>query len=487
MLLSNIFVFFIICCNILIISPLESNNIAIIKFKTYYPLSYDILYRKDVFNTEDYMENFHFSKIYLEMEAGDENNFKNNTNQTLNAIIDLHDILFSTTNRYFNKYATSNNDLLCHFDTSKSTTFESSTYYFAFDNIKSLSSFSKEYFKIFTDISLTKYNVTQIQLLNTIEHEKSGICGNIGLTNINTKYPDYDFIQQLKSNLHLSELSYFFNYSRTSKEEGIFIVGNMPHIYVPKKYNIDELLPIYSSNQREPKIYFDEMKIDGYTMEERDEQFQVMLTPDVEGFEFPEEYYNHIKNFYFQEYIKENLCNTYTYNRSQYEIIICNANTDENNDKFGKKDIEKFPKIHFKKYKNNFTVSFDGDDLFYFRDNKYFFKIIKNKEREFFLFGRLFFQKYIAIFNIDRKQIIFYNNNLQGKDRDDETGQNRLSIILIIVCVICAIAFFALGIFFGKKLFEKRSKRANELSDDDYQYKSDNNDKEIFESSINKG
>ena len=123
---------------------------------------------------------------------------------------------------------------------------------------------------------------------------------NIGLTNINTKYPDYDFIQQLNSNLNLSELSYFFNYSRTSKEEGIFIVGNMPHIYLPKKYNIDELLPIYSSNQREPKIYFDEMKIDGYTMEERDEQFQVMLTPNVEGFEFPEEYYNHIKNFFFQ-------------------------------------------------------------------------------------------------------------------------------------------------------------------------------------------
>jgi hypothetical protein len=484
MLLSNILILFVIFYNILIIKTLENNNIAVMKFKTYYPLSYNILYNKPEYNREDFIENIHFSKIYLEMEVGDENNFKNNTNQTLKTIIDLNDIIFSTTSRYFRKWVTANNDLLCHFNTSKSTTFETSQYYFLFDNIESLSAYSKEKFKIKTDISLTKYNITQIQFVNTIDHNRTGICGNIGLININAKYIDYDFMHQLHKNLNLPEICYFFNYSRISKDEGIFIVGNMPHVYLPNKYNIDELLSIYSSNQREPKIYFDELKIEGYNMEDMDEQYQVLLTPNVECLEFPEEYFYHIKNFYFKEYINKSICNVEYYNFSQYEIIYCQAN-DDKDDKVVKEIIKNFPKIYFKRYKNNFTVFFDGNDLFYYKENKYFFKIIKNKERDFFLFGRLFFQKYIAIFNIDRKQIIFYNNNLQGKDRDDDKPVN-LNIILIIICVICAIVFFGLGIIFGKKLFERRSKRANELADDDYQYKSDNNTKEIFDSSINK-
>ena len=203
---------------------------------------------------------------------------------------------------------------------------------------------------------------------------------------------------QLYKNFNLPELCYFFNYSRVSKDEGIFIVGNMPHVYLPNKYNIDELLSIYSSNQKEPKIYFDELKIEGYNMEDKDEQYQVMLTPNVECMEFPEEYFDHIKNFYFKEYINKSICNVEYYNFSQYEIIYCQAK--DKDDKVVKEIIKNFQKIYFKRYKNNFTVFFDGNDLFYFKENKYFFKIIKNKERDFFLFGRIFFQKYIAIFNI---------------------------------------------------------------------------------------
>lgn len=489
MLLSNILFFFIICHNLSIISPSKNNtNIAVMRFKTYYPLSYNIYYNYSKFDKEDYMQNYHFSKLYLEIEVGNENNFKTNTNQTLNVLVDLKDTIFSTVNRYFNNYIFANNDLLCHFNTSKSTTLEQSKYYFSYDGIKSLSSSSKEYFKINTDLLLNNYNITQMNFVNTIDHNKSGICGNIGLTNLNTKYIDYNFIYQLYKNLSLSEMCYYFNYSAASKEEGIFIVGNMPHIYLPQKYNIDDLLPIYSSNQREPKIYFDEIKIEGYSMEYMDEQLQIMLTPDVEGFEFPEEYFNHIKKFYFQDLINKNICNVEYYNHSQYEIIYCYANIDDGDEKFGKKNIDNFPNIYFNKYRNNFSVSFNGNDLFYYKDNKYFFKIIKNIEREFFLFGRIFFQKYIAIFNLDRKQIIFYNNNLQGKDKDDNVTQTNINVIVIIICVICALMFFPLGVYFGKKLFEKRNKRANELRDDDYQYKAEaeNGENEIFSNSINK-
>ena len=41
--------------------------------------------------------------------------------------------------------------------------------------------------------------------------------------------------------------------------------------HVPKKYKIDNLIPLYSSNQKEPKIFFDEMKIEGYNLKNTDE------------------------------------------------------------------------------------------------------------------------------------------------------------------------------------------------------------------------
>ena len=473
--------FYIICINILKIhSSKNTSKIASIKFKTYHPLTYNMLYNRTGFDKEDFIENYHFSKIYLQMESGEENNFKTNTNQTLNVLIDLKEIIFSTVNYYFKKYNSDNTKKLCHFNTSKSTTFFEDKYYFAYENIHSLSSEAKEYFKIYTDLELINNNITRLNLVNTEDHKNYEVCGNIGLTFTNIKYENYNFFHQLYKNLNLSEICYFFNYS-VSSEEGILIVGNMPHVYLPKKYNIDDLLPIYSSNPKEPKIYFNEMKIEGYNMEYTDEQFQVLLTPDIEGLEFPNEYFNHIKKSFFEEYINKNICHIAYYDGKHYEILYCENNSgDKNEEKFGKKNIENFPKIYFNSNNNDFLVSFIGEELFYFKDNKYFFKIIKNEQREFFVFGRLFFQKYITIFNFDKKQIFFYKNNIKGEDRNNEGDKINIYLIFMIISIIIGILLFPLGIFFGKKLFEKRNKKAYELNDDDYQYKSSNNKNEIL-------
>lgn len=463
---------FVIYNNILKIkSSKNASKLVSIKFKTFHPLTYNRLYNKTGFDKEDFIESYHFSKIYLEMETGNENNFKENTNQTINVFIDLKEIIFSTISKYFKKYNTDNMKKICFFNTSKSSTFAEDQFYFAFENINCLSSYAKEYFKIYTDLQFVNSNITRLNLVNTIEHRNSLICGNFGLTYTNTKYEKYNFVHQLYKNLNLSEICYFFNYSN-SAEEGIFIVGNMPHIYLPKKYNIDDLLPLYYSNPKEPKIYFDEMKIEGYNMENTDEQFQVLLTPDIEGIEFPEEYFEHIKKSFFEQYINQNICHIENYDGKHYEILYCDA---DNEEKFGKNNIKNFPKIYFNNVDKEFLVFFDGNDLFYFNDNKYFFKILKNTEKYYFTFGRLFFQKYIAIFNFDKKQIYFYKNNIQGKDKNDDNKSN-LYLILMIISMILSIILFIFGLYLGKKLFEKRNKKAYELHDDDYQYKASIND-----------
>ena len=461
--------FFLIYINFQKIKASDT-KFASIKFKTFHPLTYNRLYNKTGFDKEDFIESYHFSKIYLEMESGNYNNFEAKTNQTLNVFIDLKEIIFSTVSHYFRKYNADNMNSICHFNTSKSSTFSEDQFYFAFENIYSLSSYANEYFRIYRDFELVNNNIIRMNLVNTEEHRKKELCGNIGLIYTNTKYEKYNFILQLYKSLNLSEISYFFNYSTSTTEEGLFIVGNMPHVYLPKKYSIDDLLPLYTSNQKEPKIFFDEMKIDGYDLENADEQFQVLLTPDIEGLEFPEEYFNHIKKSFFEEYINKNICHIEYYNGQNYEILYC-----DNSEKFNENNIKNFSRIYFNNIDKNFLVSFNGDDLFYFNDNKYFFKIIKNNNKEFFSFGRLFFQKYIAIFNFDKKQIYFYKNNIQGKDKDNDESTN-LYLIFMIIFIIISLILFPLGIYIGKNLFEKRNKKAYELNDDDYQYKTSIND-----------
>jgi len=150
--------------NILKIESSQNNtSIASLKFKTFYPLTFNIYYNRSKFEVGDYMESYHFSKIYLELETGDINK---NTNQTLNAIIDLKDIMFSTTYFYFEQYNSQNAELLCHFNCSKSTTLEMSKHSFSYDNIKTLSLESTDYFKIYNDLSLTNYNMTNLKFVN---------------------------------------------------------------------------------------------------------------------------------------------------------------------------------------------------------------------------------------------------------------------------------------------------------------------------------
>ena len=158
-------------------------------------------------------------------------------------------------------------------------------------------------------------------------------------------------------------------------------------------------------------------------------------------------------------------------------VISCDAGQD----KFGEKDIKFFPNIIFYlKQESNFSVFFNGNALFYLEDNKYFFKIIENLLGENLILGRLFFKKYMTIFDLDNKQIYLYdapNNNPNNNENENVKGSNKTTKNIIISIVICALLFFPLGIYIGNKIFKKRSKKAYELNDGyDYSPAQDQNE-----------
>ena len=467
--ISNLISTFFLLNLYIIKSETNNTNIVSLKFKTYYPY---INSSHSVYEAEDYYFNIHLSKIYLEIGLGDENNFAKKTNQSLNVIVDLDEIVFSTTNLYFNRFTIENNDLLCNYNTSKSTTFYESNGYYKIYGIKTLISYAKESFKIFTDLNLSKYNITKLNFVNTINHNISNICGNIGLTYLHPESSAYNLIGQLHSIFDLNEYSFLFQYNSPNSDEGIFIFGNMPHIFSPDKYKIEDLNIYYSTKMIEPTLNFNEIKIEGYKFGENYDELEIKINPDIEGLEFPEFYFQIIEEVFFQEYYNKSICHIEKCNRL-YGVIQC----DEGDQKFSDKNIKSFPKIEFNKNKNsNLTISFNGEDLFYKKDKKYFFKIVENVLEDYFVFGRILLKKYTTVLNPDKRQIYFYINNENKEEmKAQDDPKINYTILIIVACLICIVIFFPLGIYFGKKLFQKRGKLAYELNDGyDYSTKNEN-------------
>ena len=144
----NVVIFLIIKLSL---SSLNNSCFIAIKFKTYYPY---IDNNSPFLNAENYYKKIHLSKIYLELYTGNETNFKEGKNQTLNTIVNLKESTFFTTNIYFKKDTEINNNLLCSYDTSKSNTFKNSKGYYKYDDTDTFVSYSREDFKIFTDFLL---------------------------------------------------------------------------------------------------------------------------------------------------------------------------------------------------------------------------------------------------------------------------------------------------------------------------------------------
>ena len=103
---------------------------------------------------------------------------------------------------------------------------------------------------------------------------------------------------------------------------------------------------------------------------------------------------------------------------------------------------------------------------------------LKNIENDFKL-GRLFLKKYQVIFNSDAKSMSFYkeNNNNKNIYENNIKNKNIKKCISIISYFGIGILFLGIGIFFGRRYcFIDKKRLANELEDDNYEYKSQKGD-----------
>ena len=465
----ELFLFKIITILTLIISEdniTDITNSLVLRFKTYYPKTKNMTINNTEYNSNDYIESLLFSYIYLELEN------EKDPNQILKTIIKTEITSFNL--RDFNV----NNYIFCNYNLSLSTTSKNTL-------IDDFLCLTEDIFKIYIDLSFTKYKSAIFRFDNSFCSEHL-LCGEIGIDINSYRYIDKtskDFISNMVRILNGTKQNFAFYFSN-KKDEGIFIFGDMPHSIFKNEFNENDIISFYTDNYHF-KIIMDTITFDGKEyypnkIEKEDlyDYIDITISPVREGIEFCDFFFNILIKIYFSKYIEKNICKVEKdYGRTT--VIFCYA------DKFGKEDIKQFPNIVFHKYKLNFNISFESEDLFYYRDNKYFFKIYTRYiEYKNFNFGRIFLKKYMTVFNADKKQIYFYNKkNTDNTDIDmpneNKSLYDKYNNIILIIFICGLIVFLIIGIFIGKYLFQKRRKHANEL-DDKYEYKTDNGNESLY-------
>ena len=297
-----------------------------------------------------------------------------------------------------------------------------------------------------------------------------GICGRIGFQKENIPYHIYEyenFIRFLKKNSKIISYSWYIHYFETpfKKNDNEIYDGAIIFDIFNKKFNDD--FPYFKSdndyyyvNSKDLRrilawtFIYDKIY---YTMNDTRIEInnkEIGLAFEIDVVLCPEEYFESIKNNYFDYYFQNNICFLV---EGKYNYIYCNKNNFENN-------IKNFPSLYFESNGLNKTFILNGDDLFKEYNNYLLFMVVLEKNSyKLWALGKIFMKKYNFYFDNDKKIIGCFDKVLIK----DESKQNFFDKIKWYLFIIIGVI---IGFLIGKKIRDKARKlRANEL-EDKYEY-----------------
>ena len=436
--------------------------------------------QNEEFNINQFFENNFDSQIYAKIYVGSPKKFI-----LVNLRMNNHGLILG----YL-----CNNDLNC--EESKYNINISSTFYG--DQTKKIyysqsqgSFFGKDAFYFYSNINMESKeeiklnNISFIYIPKEENNKDNKICGQLGLAVSPNFYltEQVNFIKNLKKLEYIN--TYDFSIYFTSDDEGILILGEEPHNYLPNLFNINNLrksnvlIDGYSNSfwkTEFTQIYFylgeDKQKI----KEGKNAVFSIENNYIIGS----KNYQKIIEEKFFKKYIDEKICYYEKINDSKYIILICNKQSSF--------DINLFPTLFFYHRIFNYTFELTKEELFLEKNNRYIFLVFFwDYGMNYFSLGKIFLRKYLFTFNIDSKSIGFYNVKLENEFNEKEN--NSLSFIYKLIGIFIILIIGIFGFFFAKKLYEQnRKRRLNEINEQ-YEYKShdinninyDNNeDKKVF-------
>lgn len=309
------------------------------------------------------------------------------------------------------------------------------------------------------------------------------LCGIIGFKNDKFKIV-CDDINNIFKSFKLKELinsnDWFIKY--TSKNEGLLVFGpEMDKIY--PNYDVKKFF--ITNSEVQPGDDSWTIVIDKVYSGDKNETInkkpiKAQINNDFGLLEGNKEYYMNITLNYFYDYIKKRICTLDYIEVGYYEYLAIGCDKD----KFGIEDMKKFPILKFVLVCFQTEFTFTYEDLFTETEHKYFFNVIFNKFiNERFILGKVFLRKYPMLINFDSQTVGYYNDALNTETIDDDINRFYLtkSFILLLIFIIIALIIIAAVTFYfiGKNLNKLKKRKANELTDDDYDYTSKDESKSI--------
>ena len=322
-------------------------------------------------------------------------------------------------------------------------------------------------------------------------YDKEKICGVMGFK-LHYEKSYYGELKGLEYTLKMNDINNssfwsieFFNETQRKKNnnfDGYIILGAADNKYLKGIRNVtyDNIHFAYNSYTTGSlewmitfqSIFYYDLK-DNITKMNY-EFSNVAFNFDNKYYFMTKEYFESIQQNFFGEYISKGICAIHCLKEFylKYKYITCHRNTFI-------EEKKKFPKIYLFSSALNYTFELNYNDLFIdLNDDILFLMFYDPWNPKVFRFGEKFLSKYNFIFQIDQKNIGFINFDKEDKKSEEEkkrkiiANKKKFEIIWIIVLSVLLVGII-IGIFVGKKLWDnKRKKRANELVDDDYEYKS---------------
>ena len=165
-------------------------------------------------------------------------------------------------------------------------------------------------------------------------------------------------------------------------------------------------------------------------------------------------YFEDVSFDFFSPHFRKGKCHREEVN-VLYLAYIC--------DDYSDLDLSKFPEIKFYVSNANYNLTLTYEELFVKKDGKVYFLVVFDKfgYNVFWTFGNTFLKRNKLVFDMDRRVIGLYDENVE-KDK-----KFNYLLVFIIVLIIATLTIIGLTVFIIYKFFwRKRNRKPYELNED---------------------
>lgn len=460
---SYIYIFIIVNNLNLIVSSEDSKKIIVIPFKYYKPKINDNKETKQTILLNSWLR----QKIYLDME--------NSAGQKSSMILTLEQMeahskediaLLASDEKYVKIYTENLNDI-CSFNYEKSPNFKCETPYNYFIHGRDKCCIVEEKFVFYKNEKLSEKEILPFKLIHSTNQTNICLFGSLQRY-MNAVDKTKSLIDQLKQLSGSSSYTWTLKYN--SDDEGLFIFGDIidnEEIIFDKKNKVknigDNFESIYTSNLFSGRIYWkigiDKLFFGNEILGEND---WMEIETDIPFILLKKEYYRTIKEKIFSQYFEEKICEKYIV-EFQLSAISCNKKKflDKTN------NLKKLPSLNFELKLYDLNITFTPNDLFRIEGDDIYFLIAHHSYKDSqCTLGSVFLKKYPTVFDVDSKQMKIF------KSINEDTNYGywiKILLIIFLSIVLSGIIFGFVGLKYGKKIYQPRKNKANEL-DDNYDY-----------------